>query len=68
MKGVRTPSDFLVTREKFVKPSLDSTTGAMTLTVSADDSANQSQSPEAHPQLASARSSDKTPRSTRCDI
>ena len=68
MKGVRTPSDFVATWEKFVKPSLDSTTGAMSSTISAGDSANQSQSPQAHPQSTSARSSDETPKSTRCDI
>ena len=66
VKGVKTPSDFVETWEKFVQPSLDSTTGAMS-SWAADDSANQTETP---PQsTATAHSfTDKTPRSTRCDF
>ena len=68
MKGVRTPSDFVATWEKFVKPSLDAATGAMSSTISADDSTNQFQTPQVPPQSITTRSSDETPRSTRCDL
>ena len=54
-----------------MKPSLDSTTGTMSSTISADDSANQAETPQAHRQPTATtvtRSSDQTPRSTRCEF
>ena len=57
---MRTPSDFVAMWERFVKPSLDSTTGAMSSTISADDSANQSETPQAPPQSTTTRYSEYT--------
>ena len=67
VKGVKTPSDFVETWKKFVQPSLNSTTGAMSEWTPADDSANQTETPSQS--TATAHSfTDKTPRSTRCDF
>ena len=51
-----------------VKPSLNSTTGAMSSTLSADDSTDQPQTPHPPDKSTTTRSTDETPRSTRCDF
>ena len=68
MHAIVNRSDFVATWEKFVKPSLEAATGAMSSTISADDSTNQFQTPQIPAQSTTTRSSDETPRSTRCDL
>ena len=65
---MRNPGDFVSTWEKFVKPSLDLTTGAMSSTLSADASTNQPQTTNPRDQSTTTCSPDETPRSTRCDF